>query len=257
MDSLNSGAAALPQQPNLRFVFDYHLCHRVRDVFSALRKTNTSENEHLYLYRDDDLLPVGLLNCPTYHSHSSRTCHNIPRNFSINFHGNWVAFLVLEILCSLTPIVSEMNKSLFCIQGKRYSKCNTLFSYFIFLLNQKTFHFLNLPSAQLNKSIIFASTMPSYWIHSCNFQIWLSAKIRDIASVLSCSSQGFSLLNPRTWQSIKAFQVPVNKRADASSQRGQAGNKGLEWTSQDSLCFPWPPLTNHCWNTSSICQAIY
>lgn len=196
MDFLNSGAAALPQQPNLRFIFNYHLCHRVRDVFSALHKTNTSENEHLYLHRDDDLLPVGLLNCPTYHSHSSRTCHNIPRNFSINFHGNWVAFLVLEILCSLTQIVSEMNKSLFCILGKGYSKCNTPFSYFISLLNQKTFHLLNLPSAQLNKSIIFAPTMPSYWIHSCNFQIWLSAKIRDIASVFSCSSQRFSSVKP-------------------------------------------------------------
>lgn len=167
------------------------------DIFSALHKTNTSENEHLYLNRDDDLLPVGLLNCPTYHSHSSRTCHNIPRNFSINFRGNWVAFLVLEILYSPTQIVSEMNKSLFCTQEKEYSICNTLFSYFIFLLNQKIFHLLNLPWAQLNKSINFAPLSNEF--NSCNIQIWLSAKIRDIAFIYSCSFQGFSLLNPWTW----------------------------------------------------------
>lgn len=156
--SWTPGDASLPQQPSLRFIFDYHLCHQVRGIFSAFHKTNPSENEHLYLNRDDDLLPVGLLNCSTYHSHSSRTCHNIPRKFSINFHGNWVALLVMEILCSLTQILSEMNKAIFVY--RKNSILNVIFLFLIFLLHQKIFHLLNLPSAELKKSISSAPTMP-------------------------------------------------------------------------------------------------
>lgn len=153
-------------------ISDYHVCHQVRNRFNAFQKTNVSENEYPYLYTDYDLPLVGLLNCPilSYHFHFSRIWQNVPWNFSINFHGNWVqayiVFMFLEILCSLNQMVPEMKKKPIWIQGKAYSKCNmflflrgvwlVFFFFFLsfFFFNQKSCYLLNIFPVQHNENII-------------------------------------------------------------------------------------------------------
>lgn len=159
-------------------MFDYHIWHKLRNKFSAFHKTNISENEYPYLYRDYDLPPVGLLNPPilSYHFHFSRTWQNVPRNFSINFHGNWVetyiVFMFLEILYPLNQIVLKMNKSLFGYREKCILSVTGVFlslwggGFVIWVLvffTSKEWSLLNVFPVQHKKNIIFAPTMPYCW----------------------------------------------------------------------------------------------
>jgi len=86
-------ARALPQEPTI------WLLHVIpsKEHIQCISENKSRLKWAPYSYRDDDLPPVGLLNRPilSYHLHFSSTWQNVPRIFSIIFHGNWVQVCII------------------------------------------------------------------------------------------------------------------------------------------------------------------